>query len=206
MALLSGSPSPGSFRHLSTKARQPFSAASPPKVGDLQLLPHPAEVVGRHAGGPGVVGRLVLQVLQPLGHLPPPRLAARRLPRALPVQHLHRLAQHPAVVPVHHLAHHRLGLLRRQRRLPRAGGATLGPPLGPPPPGRPPPGPTARPAAARASASRSAAPSPARPAPRAASRGPARPARPSSPPGPRPRPPGARTRARGRPPRRASPA
>src|SRR4051794_10868465 len=123
MALLSGSPSPGSFRHLSTKARQPFSAASPPKVGDLQLLPHPAEVVGRHAGGPGVVGRLVLQVLQPLGHLPPPRLAARRLPRALPVQHLYRLVPHPPVVLVHHPPPDRPRLLPRPRR-------------GPPPRGR----------------------------------------------------------------------
>src|SRR3954462_14356876 len=41
-----------------------------------------------------------------------------------------RPAQPPAVVPVHPLAHHRLGLLRRQRRLPGAGVATLGRPLG----------------------------------------------------------------------------
>ncbi len=84
MALLSHSLLSGSFKRLSIKVRQSFLAGSPPKIGDLQLLPHPAEIVGRHAGGPGVVGRLVLQVLQPLGHLLPPHLAACCLPRALP--------------------------------------------------------------------------------------------------------------------------
>src|SRR3954447_11246550 len=49
--------------------------------------------------------RLVLQVLQPLGHLLPPHLAARRLPRALPAEARHPLAQQPAAAAVQTLAH-----------------------------------------------------------------------------------------------------
>jgi predicted transcriptional regulator len=80
-----------SFAH---RLHAPFAIGILPssvaQVGDLERFPHPAEVIGRMPLGLAAPRCTVLQVLQPLHHLPAPRLGPGRLLRALAVQHRDR--------------------------------------------------------------------------------------------------------------------